>query len=124
MTHRSYGGIALRIALAAIGSVAVGVAIVALGVTVMGGDAFTQLMTLHGTSAESAHRMFDDSVTRVVILAVVVGVAAATLLAILFARRLGRPLGEVSRAARRIAQGDYRARVPREGPEELASLAD
>src|SRR4029077_16113373 len=35
-----------------------------------------------------------------------------------------RPLEEVSRAARSIAEGDYRARVPREGPEELKSLAD
>jgi signal transduction histidine kinase len=37
---------------------------------------------------------------------------------------LARPLDEISGAARRIADGDYAARVPREGPEELASLAD
>jgi signal transduction histidine kinase len=37
---------------------------------------------------------------------------------------LARPLGEIGAAARRIADGDYAARVPREGPEELASLAD
>jgi signal transduction histidine kinase len=120
----SYSGIALRIALAAIVSVAVGVAIVALGVTLMGGAAFTDLMTSHGDSAESARRMFDDSVTRFVILAVVVAVGAAGVLAVLFARRLARPLREVSRAARRVAEGDYQARVPREGPEEIASLAD
>ena len=68
MIRMSYSGIALRIALAAIVSVAVGVAIVALGVTLMGGAAFTDLMTSHGDSAESARRMFDDSVTRIVIL--------------------------------------------------------
>ena len=124
MRRVSGAGIALRIALAAIASVAVGVTIVALGATLLGGDAFTQLMTLHGSSAESARRMFDDSVTRVVIVAVVVGVAAAAILAVLFARRLAQPLSHISRAARRIAEGDYRARVPREGPEELASLAD
>ena len=90
----SIDGIALRIALAAIASVALGVAIVALGVTVMGGEAFTDLMTSHGDSAESARRMFDDSVTRVVIVAVVVGVASAAVLALLFARRLARPLGD------------------------------
>jgi two-component system sensor histidine kinase BaeS len=117
-------GIALRIALAAIASVAVGVAIVAFGVTVMGADAFAELMALHGSSVASARRMFDDSVTRVVIVAVGVGVMAAALLAILFARRIARPLGDISRAARRVAEGDYRARVPREGPEEVASLAD
>ena len=37
---------------------------------------------------------------------------------------LARPLAEVGAAARRVAEGDYDARVPREGPEELASLAD
>ncbi len=37
---------------------------------------------------------------------------------------LARPIQEVSAAARRIAEGDYAARVPRDGPEELASLAD
>jgi signal transduction histidine kinase len=37
---------------------------------------------------------------------------------------LARPLAEVGGAARRIAEGDYAARVPRQGPEELASLAD
>ena len=118
------GGIAFRIGLATVVSVVVGIAIVALGVTVMGGDAFTQLMTLHGEPVEATRRMFDDSVTRVVILAVVVGVLAAGVLAALFARRLARPLGDISRGARRIAEGDYQARVPREGPDELASLAD
>ena len=37
---------------------------------------------------------------------------------------LAKPLAEIGAAARRIADGDYAARVPREGPEELASLAD
>jgi two-component system, OmpR family, sensor histidine kinase BaeS len=39
-------------------------------------------------------------------------------------RMLARPLREVGAAARRIADGDYAARVPREGPEEIVSLAD
>jgi signal transduction histidine kinase len=40
------------------------------------------------------------------------------------ARMLARPLNEVGAAARRIADGDYAARVPRDGPDEIASLAD
>jgi signal transduction histidine kinase len=118
------GGIAFRIALAAVVAVIVGVAIVALGATIMGGDAFARLMQEHGDVTGDARRMFDESVTGVVVVAVLVGVIAAGVLAIVFARHLARPLGDVSRAARRIAQGDYRARVPREGPEELKSLAD
>ena len=68
--------------------------------------------------------MFDQSVTTVVLVAVVVAAIASVVLAVMLARMLARPLAEVGAAARRIADGDYAARVPREGPEELASLAD
>jgi signal transduction histidine kinase len=68
--------------------------------------------------------MYDKSVTTVVVAAVVVAAVASVLLAIFMARMLARPLAEVGAAARRIAEGDYAARVPREGPDELASLAD
>ena len=37
---------------------------------------------------------------------------------------LARPLEAVGQAARQVADGDYAARVPRDGPEEIASLAD
>ena len=53
-----------------------------------------------------------------------VAVIASVSLAVVLARMLARPLAEVGAAARRIADGDYAARVPREGPEEIASLAD
>jgi signal transduction histidine kinase len=60
----------------------------------------------------------------VVAAAVVVAGIASVVLALVMARMLARPLHEVGAAARRIADGDYAARVPREGPEEIASLAD
>jgi signal transduction histidine kinase len=60
----------------------------------------------------------------VVIAAVVVAAVASVVLAFVLARMLARPLHEVGAAARRIADGDYAARVPREGPEEIKSLAD
>ena len=78
-----------------------------------------------GDSAEHARAMYDESVTTVVVAAVVVAVARQ--------HRPGdrprpdaRPAARArsARAARRIADGDYAARVPREGPEEIASLAD
>ena len=118
------GGIALRIALAAVVAVLVAVAIVALGATIVGGDTLTALMMSHGEQPEAARQMFDESVTSAVIVAVVVAMIAATILSMLFARRLARPLRDVGAAARRVAEGHYEARVPREGPEELASLAD
>lgn len=117
-------GIATRIALAALASAAVALAILAVGVTVVGADVFRTLMAEAGISADHAQAMYDRSVTTVVIAAVVVAVVASVVLAILLARMLARPLAEVGAAARRIAEGDYAARVPRDGPEEIASLAN
>jgi signal transduction histidine kinase len=117
-------GIATRIALAALASAAIGLAILALGVTVVGGQVFTDLMMQAGDSAEHARAMYDDSVMTVVVAAVVVAGLASIGLAIAMGRMLARPLREVGAAARRIAEGDYAARVPRDGPEEIASLAD
>jgi len=117
-------GIALRIGLAALASAAVGLVILAVGVTVVGADVFTDLMVEAGDSAEHARAMYDESVTTVVVAAVIVAALASVVLAVLLARMLARPLAEVGRAARRIAAGEYAARVPRDGPEELASLAD
>ena len=117
-------GIAGRIALAAIASAAVGLVILGVGVAVVGADVFTALMMEAGDSAEHAREMYDDSVTTVVIAASLVAVIASIGLAIVLARMLANPLAEVGAAARRIADGDYAARVPRDGPEEIASLAD
>jgi two-component system, OmpR family, sensor histidine kinase BaeS len=117
-------GIAARIALAAIASAAVGLLILVVGVAVVGAEVFTALMMELGDSAEHARDMYADSVTTVVVAASSVAVVASVVLAIMLGRMLARPLAEIGAAARRIADGDYAARVPREGPEELASLAD
>ncbi|HEY4189976.1 MAG TPA: HAMP domain-containing sensor histidine kinase [Candidatus Limnocylindrales bacterium] len=117
-------GIGGQIALAAIATTGVAVTIVTLGVVVVGSDTFTRLMMEHGSSAETAHAMFDESITLVLAIAVGAGLLAAVALAAVLSRRLGRPLENIGAAARRVAAGDYAARVPRGGPEEVASLAD
>ena len=117
-------GIATRIALAALVSAAVGLAILGGGVLVVGADVFTELMVESGDSADHAREMYDQSVTNVALAAFVVAVIASVVAAIVLARMLARPLAEVGGAARRVAEGDYAARVPRSGPEELVSLAD
>jgi two-component system, OmpR family, sensor histidine kinase BaeS len=117
-------GVGSRIAAAAILVAVLAVAIVTVGTLVLGADAFINLMTADGHPAEAARSMFDDSVRRVVLVALVVAVIAAVVLSAALGRRIARPLRDVGRAARRIAGGDYAARVPRTGPEELADLAD
>jgi two-component system sensor histidine kinase BaeS len=117
-------GIAVGIAVAAVASAAVGLAILVVGIQVVGREIFAELMKNHGSAADEAQQMFDASITVVLALAALVAIAASVLLAMVFARRLARPLERVGSAARRVADGDYAARVPREGPEELVSLAD
>jgi two-component system sensor histidine kinase BaeS len=117
-------GIATRIALAALAAAALGLVIVVGGVLLVGGQVFTDLMTRAGDSAEHAREMWDQSVPGVVAVAVVVAGGASVGLAVYMGRMLARPLRDVGVAARRIADGDYAARVPRTGPEEIASLAD
>jgi two-component system sensor histidine kinase BaeS len=117
-------GLAVRIALAGALAAAVGLAILLVGVIWLGGMRFTDMMVDAGDSAAHAQDMYDSTVTRVAIVAALVAVAASIGLAAFLAGRLARPLEAIGSGARRVAEGDYSARVPREGPEELVSLAD
>ena len=118
------GGIAGRIALAGLLVAGVAIAILAIGVIVVGGQSFADLMTSHGASAESSRTMFADSVVWVVVATTVIAALVAVAVAIVFGTMLARPLREIGQAARRIAEGDYEARIPRQGPEEIVSLSD
>ncbi len=118
------GGIAARIGLAALLVAGLAIAILAIGVIVVGGQSFADLMAGHGESAESSRAMFADSVGWVVIATSIVAVVVAVGVAGVLGAMLARPLREIGGAARRIAEGDYEARIPREGPDEIVSLSD
>jgi signal transduction histidine kinase len=124
MTRLLPGGIGLRIGVAAAVVALVAVGMVGLGVWLIGGETFAALMVTHGEDAAEAQHMFDDSVTRVLLVATVAAVVVAVLLAAFLGARLGRPLRRANRAAQQVAAGDYGARLPREGSAELVSLAD
>jgi two-component system, OmpR family, sensor histidine kinase BaeS len=109
---------------AAVLTMALAVGIVSFGVVVVGGSVFADLMMKHGATAETAHAMFDQSITLVLLAAIVAAIAAGVVMAVVLGRRLARPLAEIGSAARAVAAGNYRVRVPRQGPEEIASLAD
>jgi signal transduction histidine kinase len=113
-----------RIALVALISAGTAIAILALGVGWIARDVFVALMMEVGDSADHAREMFEHSVTNVLVLALIAAVVASAVLALAMSRMLGRPLAGMGAAARRIASGDYAARVPRDGPEEVTSLAD
>ena len=121
MTSR--GGIAARIALAALAVAGIAVAVVAVGVLRVGGESFEALMMAAGDSADHARAMFDESVTVVFGIALAIAALVALALAAVFARMLARPIQHVAGAAGRIAAGDLTARVPEEGPTEVRALA-
>ena len=117
-------GIAGRIAAASLGVAVVVAVTLALGVFVFSAAAFERLMTEHGFAVTDTRDMFNATITRFFVLALVVAAAASIALSVVLARRISRPLREIGSAARRIAVGDYHVRVERKGPEEIASLAD
>jgi signal transduction histidine kinase len=121
---RRPGGIGLRIAAAAIAVSAASVLVLAIGVVVVGGQTFADLMASHGESAETSRSMFEASVVRVLFVTAVIAAVAALALAAVVGRRLAAPLRDIAAAARRIARGDYRSRIPRSGPDEIVALAD
>ncbi|MBA3779724.1 MAG: HAMP domain-containing histidine kinase [Chloroflexi bacterium] len=118
------GGIAARVAVAALATAGLGLAIIAAGVAIVGQSIFMDLSAAHGEPLTEAQQMFDASIMRILLAAVATAAVASLLLSILLARRLARPITEIGRAAQRLAAGDYSVRVPREGPEELLMLAD
>ena len=117
------GGIAARIAIAALAVAGIAVAVVAVGVLRVGGESFAALMMAAGDSAEHAREMFDSSVTVVFGIALAVAAIVTFVLAAAFARMLARPIQRVAGAAERVAAGDLTARVPEEGPSEVRALA-
>jgi signal transduction histidine kinase len=117
------GGIAARIAIAALVVAGIAVAVVAVGVLRVGGETFQALMLAAGQSADHARAMFDESVTVVFGIALVVAAVVALALAAIFGRMLARPIQRIAAAAERIAAGDLTARVPEGGPSEVGSLA-
>lgn len=116
-------GIAARIALACVVVVALAVAIIATGVLEVARVQFEQLMMKNGSSSAEANAMFQQTVSGIFAAAVLVAAAMSIVLAILLARYIARPLDEVSKAANRLARGDYLARATERGPREIRSMA-
>jgi signal transduction histidine kinase len=85
---------------------------------------FDDLMTQAGRPFAEAQAMFDHGVATIFLVAVLIAIAISVVLAVALSARLASPLMHMAAAAKRIAAGDYDARVPRNGPREVASLAD
>lgn len=121
---RRLRSLATGITLVSILVAVIAIAVIVVGVLVVAQSTFDGLMIQAGASATAAQAMFDEGVTTIFLVAVLIAIAVSVALAVVLASRLARPLRQMARAAERIAGGDYEARVPTEGPDELVSLAD
>jgi signal transduction histidine kinase len=116
--------LATRLVLAALAVAVVAVGTITAGVLVIGAYVFRQLMAAEGASRAGIESMWQHSVVTVVAVAAVAATLLSIGLGVFLAWRLSRPLARLGGAARRVADGDYGARVAREGPRELISVAD
>jgi two-component system OmpR family sensor kinase len=74
-------------------------------------------------SLRQVFRTFGNTFFVPLVEAGLIGLVIAVGLAVLIAGSVARPLQRISQAARQIAQGDYRQRVPARGPREVRALA-
>jgi signal transduction histidine kinase len=116
--------IATRLVLAVLAVALVAVGTITAGVLVIGAYVFQRLMADAGESKAAVESMWQSSVVTVVVVTAVVAALLSIGLGVFLAWRLSRPLARLGGAARRVADGDYAARVAREGPRELLSVAD
>lgn len=115
--------IAVRLALASLLVTAVAVVIIATGVLDVGRATFDDLMRRHGASTGESRAMFNASIGRTFVWALLAAAGVCAAVAAILARAISRSFGRVVEAAQRIAGGDYAARVPDGGFEEARVIA-
>ncbi len=113
-----------RIALLALAVALLAVASISAGVLLVGAYVFQQVMLAQGESRSAVEAMWEQSVVAVFLVTAVLATVLSVALGVYLAWRTSRPLERLGAAARRVSDGDYAARVARDGPRELVSVAD
>ncbi len=73
--------------------------------------------------AESTQVAFTDAMRQALLAATVIAIATASVVSIVVAGRIARPISRLAAASRRVARGHYAERVPANEPGELGDLA-
>ena len=100
------------------------VAVVWLTIDYLAADYFMALMKRYNVSPAETHAVFLDAVHRYLIHASIGAIVLATVLSLLFTRKALHPLERMTDAARRIAAGDYGARIETGSKDEVGELAN
>lgn len=98
--------------------------VVWLAVDFLAADYFSTLMHQYKISPSETHQMFIEAVHRYMIQAVLLAIAVAALLSFLLTRTVLRPLAQMTDVSRRIAEGDYSARVDARSRDEVGRLGE
>ena len=122
--HGRLDTLGTRIALLALVVALLAVVSIAAGVLVVGGHVFQSVMLAQGQSESDIQGMWEQAVVQVFLLTAGLSTVLSVGLGVYLAWRISRPLKRLGGAARLVATGDYAARVEREGPRELVSVAD
>jgi signal transduction histidine kinase len=116
--------------------VAVGIGTVAVAVQIVAPSLFDRMLGHHQWSGAGRQRglnaqmhqetvgLVQDAVFQTLLLAAVVGTVAAVGVSLFVSRRITSPIARMSRTSRRIAHGDYAARVPPGEPDEIGELGE
>jgi two-component system sensor histidine kinase BaeS len=99
------------------------VIIVWLAIDYLAADYLARLMEKYQVSPTDTHQMFTDAVHRYLIWATLASIALAVLLHFVLVKRVLGPLQKMIDITRKIAAGDYSARVPIKSQDEVGQLA-
>ena len=114
--------------------IAVGVGAVVLGVVLVAPSIFDRLLLRHmgsdmmdggmaGSLRRDTSEVFQAAVFQSLALATVAATVAAILISAFVARRITSPIARMAETSRRIARGEYAARVLMDGQDEIGELA-
>ena len=111
--------------LLAINAATIGVVIVVvwLAVDFLAADYFSVLMERYNISPSESHQMFLDSIHRYLLQGSLLALGLAVLLSFLLTRKVLRPLSDMAAVSKKIAAGDYTARVDSASRDEVGQLA-
>lgn len=98
--------------------------IVWLAIDYLAADYLAKLMEKYHVSPIETSKMFTDAVHRYLIWATLASIALAVLLSFVLVKRVLGPLQKMTDTTRKIAAGDYSARVPIRLQDEVGQLAE
>jgi len=98
------------------------IVVIWMAIDFLAADYFSALMEQYNIDPAETHQMFLDAIYRYLIQASLIALVLAVVLSFLLTRRVLRPLSDMADVTRRLAAGDYTARVEVGSKDEVGEL--